>query len=187
MAGSTLRDPRDQRGQVLSSLLAVVSVVVLLGAAVGLLTGAGSNASDQPGGVVTTTPGDRSTADREPKQRKRPDTPHQRPTKGPQKPDRPTKSPPSVVRDVYVEVYNTTSITGLAAETADRLEDAGWDVVVTANWYDEVPQSTVYYGTDLRTTAERLARTLDIDRVRPAESPMRSQRVTAILAADYSG
>lgn len=184
MAGTAARGPRDQRGQVLSSLLAVVSVVVLLGAAVGLFTGGDSDASDQPGGVATTTLTDRSTTDRGAKPGKRDNGPHKKQTTEPVA--RPTSSTPSW-RDVYVEIYNTTSITGLAAQTADRLEAAGWEVVVTANWYDDVAESTVYYGPELRAKAQRLARTLEIHRVRPAVQPMRSLRVTVLLASDYSG
>jgi len=91
-----------------------------------------------------------------------------------------TKSPSP---QAYVEVYNNSSITGLAAQTASELQDAGWNVVGTDNWYGEVPATTVYYPQRLRDQARLLARELGVDRVLPAVTPMRFDRLTVILTA----
>lgn len=88
--------------------------------------------------------------------------------------------------DVYVEVYNNSGISGLAGTTASRISGAGWQVVGSDNWYGTIPQSTVYYPKRLRAAATMLARDLGIDRVRPAISPMRLDRLTVILTADYA-
>src|SRR5688500_9332727 len=46
------------------------------------------------------------------------------------------RKPPEVQRgDVYVDVYNNSGITGLAAGYAATASDAGWQVVGSDNWY----------------------------------------------------
>ena len=57
---------------------------------------------------------------------------------------------------VFVEVYNNSGITGLAAETARVLERAGWNVAATDNWYGNIPANTVYYPARLDSQAEQL-------------------------------
>ncbi len=83
----------------------------------------------------------------------------------------------------YVEVYNNSTISGLAAQTASELQDAGWNVVGTDNWYGNIPETTVYYPDRLRAQARLLAADLGVGRVRPAVSPMRFDRLTVILTA----
>jgi hypothetical protein len=93
---------------------------------------------------------------------------------------------PAVRRgEVYVEVYNNSGISGLAGSTAGRISGAGWQVVGSDNWYGTIPQSTVYYPQRLRSAARMLARDLGIERLKPAISPMRFDRLTVILTADY--
>lgn len=94
---------------------------------------------------------------------------------------------PAVRRgEVYVEVYNNSGISGLAGSTASRISGAGWQVVGSDNWYGTIPQSTVYYPERLEAAARLLARDLGIERLKPAISPMRFDRLTVILTADHA-
>jgi hypothetical protein len=86
---------------------------------------------------------------------------------------------------VYVEVYNNSNIHGLAASIAAKAQGAGWNVVGADNWYGTIGASTVYYPSRLHRAAKMLARDLGIKRLRPAISPMRGDRLTVILTADY--
>ncbi|MEJ7707116.1 MAG: LytR C-terminal domain-containing protein [Nocardioidaceae bacterium] len=69
----------------------------------------------------------------------------------------------------------------LAADKSAELQGAGWKVAATDNWYGAIPESTVYYPDDLSGEAKRLAKTLKIDRVQPAVSPMSFDRLTVIF------
>ena len=84
-------------------------------------------------------------------------------------------------RTAYVEVYNNSGISGLAGDTGAVLQDSGWRVVATDNWYGEIPANTVYYPSRLKAQAGLLARDLGISRVHPAVSPMSFDRLTVIL------
>ena len=86
--------------------------------------------------------------------------------------------------DVFVEVYNNSGITGLAAQTARRASGAGWNVVGSDNWYGTIPATTVYYPKRLEDAAHALAKDLGINRLLPAVDPMRLDRLTVILTAD---
>ncbi|MBY9075062.1 LytR C-terminal domain-containing protein [Nocardioides sp. WL0053] len=102
-----------------------------------------------------------------------------------QKPKKPKE--PAVRRgQVYVEVYNNSGISGLAGSTASRIAGAGWQVVGSDNWYGTIPASTVYYPDRLEEEAELLAKDLGIARLNPAISPMRFDRLTVILTADFA-
>jgi hypothetical protein len=92
---------------------------------------------------------------------------------------------PVVRRDAYVDVYNNSSVKGLAGRTAATIADAGWKVVGSDNWYGTIPASTVYYPTRLRRQAELLAHDLGIERVRPSIDPMQMDRLTVILTAGF--
>jgi hypothetical protein len=88
--------------------------------------------------------------------------------------------------DTYVEVFNNSGISGLAAATAARAQGAGWQVVGSDNWYGSIDASTVYYPATLRPQAELLAKDLGIAHVKPLFAPMRGDRLTVILTSDYS-
>lgn len=98
----------------------------------------------------------------------------------------PTKEPkPDVDRaQVFVEVYNNTSISGLAGEVGTTVGAAGWQVVGTDNWYGTIPATTVYYPDRLKREARQLARDLGIDRIQPAVAPMKFDRLTLILTGE---
>jgi hypothetical protein len=98
----------------------------------------------------------------------------------------PKKKPAVNRREVYVEVYNNSNVTGMAGRTADKAAGAGWQVVASDNWYGTIPASTVYYPERLAEAARLLARDLGIKRVRTAVDPMRGDRLTVILTADFA-
>jgi hypothetical protein len=82
-----------------------------------------------------------------------------------------------------VYVFNQTTITGLAAQTASELSAGGWNVAGYDNWRGSVPEDTVYYYPGRRSAAERLARQFPyIGRVWPASAPMPGGALTVILA-----
>ena len=121
------------------------------------------------------------------------DRPGRRANDHQQKPDRshpPSKQQGKKQRDpqrqspqAYVEVYNNSAVSGLAAQTASVLQDGGWNVLATDNWYGVIPESTVYYPDGLRGQARLLARDLGIVRMMPAVSPMSFDRLTVILTS----
>jgi hypothetical protein len=105
------------------------------------------------------------------------------------KPDHePAKKPkpherPDPIPQVFVEVYNNSGVTGLAADKAQVLERAGWNVAATDNWYGNIPDNTVYYPDKLARQAHQLAKVLHITRLRPAVSPMQFDRLTVIFTS----
>ena len=88
--------------------------------------------------------------------------------------------------ETYVEVFNNSGIQGLAGSTAARASGAGWQVVGSDNWYGTIPASTVYYPPRLHAAAKLLGKDLGIARIKPAIAPMRGDRLTVILTADYA-
>lgn len=105
--------------------------------------------------------------------------PATKPAAGPQR--RHLPRPDNAVPKVFVEVYNNSGVTGLAADKAAFLEGAGWSVSATDNWYGDIPSTTVYFPERLKPQAARLAKALDVDRLRPAVSPMQFDRLTVIF------
>jgi hypothetical protein len=92
---------------------------------------------------------------------------------------------PAVDRaSTYVDVYNNSGVTGLAAATSAEISGAGWQVVTSDNWYGTIPASTVYYPPVLAAEARLLGRDLGIGRIMPAVDPMSMDRLTVILTAD---
>jgi len=87
--------------------------------------------------------------------------------------------------EVFVEVFNNTRTKGLAGGVADKAKAAGWNVVGSDNWYGTVDGTSVYYPPRLKQAARALGRDLGIKHLRPAEEPMRFDRVTVILTDDY--
>jgi hypothetical protein len=172
---------RDERGIALPTPVAALSLGAVLIAGVALFATSGTpeerpaEAARQVTATPVPTPAPTSTAPApviEKKQEKKKPKP---------------KPKPEVRRgEVYVEVYNNSGITGLAGKTAATISGAGWQVVGSDNWYGTIPQSTVYYPERLETAARMLARDLGINRLRPAISPMRFDRLTVILTSDFA-
>ena len=170
MSWGRARHHRDEQGVVLPTRLMVLSIsaVALAGLA-----------------FVVTQPGDRpDTASPAAVSRPKP-TPSATPTTVPPATAAP-KPKPQVRRAKYlVVVFNNSNVKGLAGSTATRAQGKGWNVVATDNWYGTVDASTVYYGPKLKAAAELLADDLGITRVKASIAPMRPDRLTVILTADF--
>ncbi len=97
-----------------------------------------------------------------------------------------TKKPkPRVNRgEVYVEVFNNSGIKGLAATTAAKATQVGWQVVGEDNWYGAIPTSTVYFPPRLKAAGKQLALDLGLRRTAPAVAPMKMDRLTVVLTTD---
>jgi len=164
---------RDESGAVLPTRLVVLSIsaVALAGLAF----------------VATDAPQDRPTPTAAVVAEPKPATPAPTLTPSPSIAPRHARLKPKPVDrgSVYVEIYNNSNIHGLAASTAAKAQGAGWNVVGADNWYGTVTSSTVYYPDRLHRAAKALARDLGIKRLKPAISPMRGDRLTVILTADY--
>lgn len=99
---------------------------------------------------------------------------------------KPKPEPEPIKRgEVFVEVFNNTRTKGLAGGVAEKAKSAGWNVVGSDNWYGAVDGTSVYYPPRLKEAARELGRDLGIKHLRPAEEPMRFDRVTVILTDDY--
>ncbi|HSE72856.1 MAG TPA: LytR C-terminal domain-containing protein [Nocardioidaceae bacterium] len=168
----------DERGIAAPSPVALLSLTAVALAGIAFVTTSGDTESPQQvAKPVTATPSPSPT-----KVAPEPVIEKKKQQKAEPKPKKP------LVRrgGVYVEVYNNSGISGLAGATASKIAGAGWEVVGSDNWYGTIPSSTVYYPDRLQAEAKLLAKDLGISRLRPAISPMRFDRLTVILTADYS-
>ena len=166
-----------EAGLVLPSGVALASLVVVAVAVLAFfVTGSPDPAAStpRPGAASATEP------ERAEQRADRPEQADDQPRE--REPREPRRTPPASP-EAYVEVYNNSSVSGLAAQTASQLQDAGWNVVGTDNWYGDIPATTVYYPERLRDQARLLARDLGVERVLPAVRPLRLERLTVILAA----
>ena len=86
-----------------------------------------------------------------------------------------------------VTVLNATGVAGLAAATADRLEDAGWTRVGSGNFTGgTLPGSTVRYPTaDLEASARAVATELGITAVELA-GPDAVDGIQVVLEGDFA-
>jgi hypothetical protein len=163
---------RDERGLVLPTRLMVFSISLVALAGLAFVATQADDAPDTASPAAVTQPKPTPTTVTVPET-----TPGTTPTKA---------TPPAVRRNkVYVVVFNNSNVTGLAGKTSSRATRAGWNVVGTDNWYGTVDASTVYFPASLKAAAALLAKDLGIARVKPAIAPMRSDRLTVILTADY--
>lgn len=175
---------RDDRGLVLPSWLVALSAMLVALALVSFGVSGDREPEVDAGSDATVAGADAGSPERtEPSAGKGSSG-----TKAAKRPDRNKKRPkgkaqqvPPDRRAAYVEVYNASAITGLAAQTTAELRDTGWQVVATDNWYGEIPASTVYYPGDLAGQARLLAADLGVERVLPAVEPMSFDRLTVVL------
>ncbi len=158
---------RNERGVAYPSPLVMLSVVAVAMAGIAFVA-----TRDQPETERQITPA--AAPESTPTE-----TPTATPTPTPEKPAKPT-----IQRGkVFVEVYNNTSISGLAGDVAGRATDIGWQVVGSDNWVGTIPANTVYFPTRLKAAGRQLGLDLGIRRVQPAVGAMKLDRLTVVLTA----
>jgi hypothetical protein len=193
-----LRRSTDDKGQVLSSFVAVAAVVAIVAGLLVLFGTRGDNSaagskpdsmpvsrpaaktSSHPTSAPATTPAQPSTTPSQPT----PPTPTQptpsgRPTVG-------STTTPTTELPV-VEVFNNTKRKGLADQVAAKVRAVGWQVAGADNWHGKVVTSTVYYPSGLQAEAARLAKVLGISRIKAALPNLKQDRLSVILTKDYIG
>ena len=157
---------RNERGVAYPSPLVMLSVLAVAMAGIAFVV-----TKDQPETERQITPAASSPSSQS--------TPTETPTATatPQKPRK-----PAIQRGkVFVEVYNNTSISGLAGDVAERATDVGWQVVGSDNWVGTIPANTVYFPARLKAAGRQLALDLGIRRVQPAVGAMKLDRLTVVL------
>ena len=158
----------------------VLSALICLGAAsyygVALVEDSSSERSAKPTATQSpTAPATTQTTEPTPEP-----TATTTPTPKPKPKPKPTAAP--VARDIPVGVFNNTATRGLARTVAAKVRAAGWTVAGVGNWRGSIPETTVYYPSGFQSQAQTLARDLDFGRVRPSVAPMRTDRLTLIVA-----
>jgi hypothetical protein len=193
---------KDERGQVLSSLVAVLAVVAIVG---GLLVLFGTRGNDsvadegKPAATPSVTPSptptfaisSEPTADPSSELTTAPpiaptSAPTSAPTTAPTAVPTPTVAVPPSERPA-VEIYNNTGRKGLAQSVGGRAHQAGWTVTGADNWHGKIVTSTVYYPAGMQAEAAQLAQDLGIPRIKDALDNMKKDRLTVILTSEYSG
>ncbi|HEU4948105.1 MAG TPA: LytR C-terminal domain-containing protein [Kribbella sp.] len=180
----------DERGQVLSSFVAVAAVVAIVA---GLLVlfgtrGDDSAADPQPAAKSSTPKPSSSSAPVTTSATPMPsasesDSPSAEPTQPPT-----TTVAPIPTADLpAVEIFNNTNRRGLAEQVASRARAAGWQVTGADNWHGKIVTSTVYYPAGMQAAAAQLAKVLGIGRIKDALPNMKQDRLSVILTSDYSG
>ncbi len=166
--------PRAERGTVLPSPVVILSVIAVAMAAFAFVATLGSEPTERE-----ITPAARESVQEQEVEEQ--EVEESKPVK-----PKPTKKPaPAIKRgEVYVEVYNNSSVTGLAGRVAQSATGAGWQVVGEDNWYGTVPATTVYHPPKLERAATLLALDLGIDRTLPATGAMKLDRLTLILTGE---
>ena len=158
---------RNERGVAYPSPLVMLSVLAVAMAGIAFVV-----TRDQPETERQITPAAASESTPS-------ETPTATATPTPQKPRK-----PAIQRGkVFVEVYNNTSIPGLAGDVAERATDIGWQVVGSDNWVGTIPANTVYFPPRLKAAGRQLALDLGIRRVQPAVGAMKLDRLTVVLTA----
>jgi hypothetical protein len=162
------RSARDQRGIVFPSPVMILSIVAVAMAGVAWV----ATRHHEPTERLVTPAAQQSPSATH--------SPYTKPKPRHHKPDRPDK--PAFDRSqVVVEVFNNSSVSGLAGQVAGQAAHAGWQVVGSDNWYGTIPASTVYFPPRLAKAGHQLALDLGIHRVMPSVAPMRLDRLTVIL------
>ena len=166
---------RNQRGVIFPSPVVMLSIIAVAMAGIAYVATRGQQPTERELTTVAQRPTETPTS-----------SPTSSPTPAAQEPKKIKKrKPPEVQRgEVYVDVYNNSGITGLAAGYAATASDAGWQVVGSDNWYGTIPSSTVYFPPRLEAAGKMLALDLGLDRILPAVDPMAADRLTVVLTAD---
>lgn len=198
---------KDDRGQVLSSLVAVLAVVAIVGGLLVLFGTRGNNSvadESKPTDKTTpkTTPKPTGGAPTSAPTSAPVQTPSAKPpTSTPVVPSTaPTSAPTSVPtlaptapasipasERPAVEVYNNTARKGLAEDVAIRARKSGWIVTGKDNWHGKIVTSTVYFPAGMQAEAAQLAKDIGINRTKDALPNMKKDRLSVILTTDYPG
>ncbi|GAA0940029.1 hypothetical protein GCM10009554_30360 [Kribbella koreensis] len=201
------RRQRDDKGQVLSSLVAVLAVVAIVG---GLLVLFGTRGNDSV--ADSGKPAADKTSPKTTPRPSAPSAPLSKPTVPPSAPvsseppsvppssaptsapvSQPASVPPSAPASIpvterpAVEIYNNTPRKGLAEDVSVRARQTGWIVTGKDNWHGKIVASTVYFPAGMQAEASQLARDLGISRTKDALDNMKKDRLTVILTSDYAG
>jgi hypothetical protein len=186
--------PKDDKGQVLSSLVAVLAVVAIVA---GLLVLFGTRRHDSVADSAASTPKPSAkpstNAASVPKPTAEGTTPTTEPSSEPTTAPSATQPPATQQATIppadrpAVEIFNNTRRKGLADSVAGRARQAGWTVSGADNWYGKIVGSTVYYPPGMADAAAQLARDLGISRTKDALDNMKKDRLTVILTSDYTG
>lgn len=107
---------------------------------------------------------------------------------GDERASEPPAEPPSP-SEITVSVLNGTTVTGLASQYRDALEEAGYDVGNAANFSDQAKaESVVLYAKGERPAARVVARDLDINQIEPVDPESQqlggNASVIVVLGAD---
>lgn len=162
---------RSQRGVVLPSPVMMLSIVAVVMAAAAFLFTRGGEPTERE--IAAVSDGQTSAP---------------AVTGSPTVAATPTKTPkPPVLRSkIKVEVFNNTSVKGLAGQVGEQAGTVGWQVVGADNWYGSVEATTVYYPAKLKRAGKQLALDLGIKRMAKAVDPMKTDRLTIILTGPLS-
>lgn len=98
-----------------------------------------------------------------------------------QEPHRPAQPEPEERPSIEVEVLNASGTPGLAAETAEVAEKAGWTIGSVGNWQYGASHEAVYFPEGQQEAAELLADDLKIGSVEPAKTGMKINQLTVIV------
>lgn len=198
--------PKGERGQVLSSLVAVAAVVAIVAGLLVLFGTRGHDSeADEPSGATSPKPGAQPTSGPStiaasiPGPSSKPTEPATTPTEAPSstpttapssQPTEPPATQPTTIPPAErpaAEIYNNTSRKGLADSVAGRARQAGWTVAGADNWHGKIAESTVYYPPGMLDAANQLARDIGVGRTKGALDNMKKDRLTVILTSDYAG
>lgn len=172
---------RDDRGVAFPSPLVILSIVAVAMAGIAFL------ATNSGGDNDKMSPVSKPAASSSPAESASPSTSTKPSASVTPEQVEETKAPEIDRAKVYVEVYNKSRVAGLAGTTGTKATDAGWQVVGMDNWVGgNIPASTVYYPSRLKAEAQLLAKDLGITRTVAAVDPMKFDRLTVILTADYA-
>ncbi|MCW2750444.1 MAG: hypothetical protein JWR83_1554 [Aeromicrobium sp.] len=155
-------------------LTALACVVAVAGIGWLIVDGTGTGNSDKPAAVAPTHTATSAT----PTPTKTSATPTPKPTPTPTPKPKPTVSRTGIA----VSVLNNTGTTGAAGAFSIKVKDAGWTVGGVGNWRGSVQGNTVYYPVGHEAEAQQLGEDVGISRILPRVDPMRTDRLTIILA-----
>lgn len=180
----THRAPRNPWRALLPYALVIVLVPLLAWGAVGLLgsgggTDDGGDAQDTETSAPPTAEETTDPADEEPTDTESTDAEDETTEEG---------LAADVITTTSISVLNGAGISGIAAEAAGQLTDAGFTDVVAADYGAAAPESTtLYYRTaDLAPTAEAIGDILGIDTLVELASATQNVEIAIVLRGDFT-